>query len=204
VGSRARTRLRRWACRPSLASGGSERVAGCGRPLSGPRCRGVICRSPSGRRSRSCAPGGVGCGRSPVGSVARRRRSPGSFAATQQRAAAGSSIAPAPRNGMPIGVLSDRSRPSLLLTPSFGAMCRIASPALCSALTGLQSRVLRCGGSAGVTAGARTGAGRSRGARSRSLIVCGSTSRMMSRCGSRTRRSTSRCMCRAGVRSDAS
>ena len=40
------------------------------------RCRGVICRSPSGRRSRSCSRVVVGCERSRVGSVVRRRRSP--------------------------------------------------------------------------------------------------------------------------------
>ena len=51
---------------------------------------------------------------------------------------------------------------------------------------------------------ARTGVGRRRGARSRSLTGCASTSPMMSRCVSRTRRSTSRCTCRAAARCGAS
>jgi transposase len=59
-------------------------------------------------------------------------------------------------------------------------------------------------GSVGVTAVARTGDGQSRGARSRSRAGCALTSPMMSRCASRTKRSTSRCMCRAGVRCGAS
>jgi hypothetical protein len=45
AGSRAWTRPWRRGCRRSLASGGFERVAGCGRPRSAPRCRGVTCRS---------------------------------------------------------------------------------------------------------------------------------------------------------------
>ena len=57
----------------------------------------------------------------------------------------------------------------------------------------------RSGGSVGVTVGARTGGGRSPGARSRSRAGCVWTSRMMSRCASRTKRSTSRCMCRAAA-----
>jgi Helix-turn-helix domain/Phage integrase family len=44
---------RRVCCRASV-SDGSARVAGCHRSLSR-RCRGVICPSPSGRRSRSCS-----------------------------------------------------------------------------------------------------------------------------------------------------
>jgi len=50
------------------------------------------------------------------------------------------------------------------------------------------------------TARARTGVGRRRGALSRSPTACASSSRMMSRCVSHTRRSTSRCMCRAAAR----
>ena len=88
---------------------------------------------------------------------------------------------------------------------SCGGMCRTASSGAVQRPDGRRcARVLRCGGSAGVTAGARTGAGRSRGARSRSPTGCGWTSPMMSRCGSRTRRSTSRSMCRAAARCDAS
>ena len=87
VGSRAWRRLLRLVCRRPLASGGSVRVAGCRLSLL-PRCRGVTCRSPSGRRSLCCAPRSWGCVRSPGGSVARRRRSRGSCAATPGLAAA--------------------------------------------------------------------------------------------------------------------
>ena len=87
VGSRAWRRLLRLACRRPLASDGSVRVAGCHLSLL-PRCRGVTCRSPSGRRSLCCAPRSWGCARSPGGSVARRRRSRGSCAVTPGLAAA--------------------------------------------------------------------------------------------------------------------
>lgn len=70
--------------------------------------------------------------------------------------------------------------------------------------TGGVSRDRKSGGPDGVMAVVRTGAGPRRGALSRSRPGCAWTSRMMSRCGSRTRRSTSRCMCRAAARSDAS
>ena len=68
-----RLRSRRVCCR-ALVSGGFARVAGCRLSISR-RCRGVICRSSSGRRSRSCSRVVVGCERSRVGSVVRRRRS---------------------------------------------------------------------------------------------------------------------------------
>ena len=71
-------------------------------------------------------------------------------------------------------------------------MCRTACRGLCSGLTGALSRARRFGGSAGVTARARTGGGGSPGARSRSPIGCAWTSRMMIRCGSPMRRSISR------------
>ncbi len=73
-GSVAGRLVSRRACRRRLVSGGFGRVGGC-RPLPRRRCRGVICRSLSGRRSRSCALGGVGCGGSLVSSGVRRRRS---------------------------------------------------------------------------------------------------------------------------------
>ena len=90
--------LRR-GCRRRLVSGGFGTVAGC--HLSPwPRCRGGICRSRSARRSRCCAPG-WGCARSPGSSGARRRRSRVSCAATRPRVAAGWTIEPRPRSGMP-------------------------------------------------------------------------------------------------------
>ncbi len=74
-----RLRSRRVCCR-ALVSGGSARVAGCRLSPSCP-CPGVICRSPSGRRSRSCSRVVLGCERSRVGSAVRRRRSPESCSA---------------------------------------------------------------------------------------------------------------------------
>jgi len=59
-------------------------------------------------------------------------------------------------------------------------------------------------GSAAATVAARIGAGRSRGAPSRSRTGSRSTFPMIPRCGSRTRRSTSRSMCKAGARCAAS
>ena len=82
---RARTRPPRLACRRRLAAGGSATVAGC-RLCRWPRCRGAICRSLSGRRSRSCTRSVSGCARSLAGWAVRRRRSRGSCAATRRRA----------------------------------------------------------------------------------------------------------------------
>ena len=63
VGCRAKTRRWRPACRSRSAPGGSVRLAGCPRSPR-PRCRGATCRSPSGRRSRSCMPGVAASARS--------------------------------------------------------------------------------------------------------------------------------------------
>jgi hypothetical protein len=109
AGCRARMRRQRRACRPRSASGGFGRVAGCRRSLS-LRRRAGTCRSLSGRRSRSCVPAALGCGRSRACLVVRRRRSPGSCGATPQRAAAGSSIGPRPRSGMPTCVRGAEAR----------------------------------------------------------------------------------------------
>ena len=61
-------------CRAWWVSDGFGRVAACRRSLRRRR-RAGICPSPSARRSRSCTPPAVGCGRSPVSSVGHRRRS---------------------------------------------------------------------------------------------------------------------------------
>ena len=61
-------------------------------------------------------------------------------------------------------------------------------------------RVRGSAGAGGVMVGARTGVGQRRGVRSRSRVDCTWTSPMMSRCGSRTKRSISRCMCKAAER----
>jgi hypothetical protein len=73
-----------------------------------------ICRSPSGRRSRSCVPVVVGCGRSHVSSVVHRQRSRGSSVATPRLAAVDLSIARRPRSGTPTGVRGARSPRSSL------------------------------------------------------------------------------------------
>ena len=76
VGCRARTRRWRPACRSRSEPGGSARLAGCPRSPR-PRCPGATCRSPSGRRSRSCMPRVAACVRSRGVPLGHRRRSPG-------------------------------------------------------------------------------------------------------------------------------
>jgi hypothetical protein len=79
--SRVSTRRVRRVCPPWLVSGGLGRVAACRLSLW-PRCRGVTCRSLSGRRSLCCEPRNLGCVRSLVGLGVRRRRSRVSCAGT--------------------------------------------------------------------------------------------------------------------------
>ena len=82
-GRRARRLRSRRVCCRALVSGGSARVAGCRLSISR-RCRGVICRSPSGRRSRSCSPVVAG-----VREIARRLgRAPSTISRELQRNAA--------------------------------------------------------------------------------------------------------------------
>ena len=190
-------RWRRVSCR-ALVSGGSARVAGC-RFSPSRRCRGVICRSPSGRRSRSCSLVVLACGRSHVRWVVRRRRSPESCNAMLRPAPAGLSIGPRPLRPMPTGAPDDRSPRSSLSTRSCGAMCRTDSPGKCSGPTGAL-QVRRSAGAGGVRGRGRTGAGDSVGARSRSPGGYALTSPMISRCVFPMRRSISRSMCRAAER----
>ena len=103
---------RRVSCR-ALVSGGSARVAGC-RLSPSRRFLGGICPSRSGRRSRSCSLAVMGCGRSRVSWVVRRRRSPGSCSGTLRSAEAELSIGPRPRRRMPTVAPDDRSRRSSL------------------------------------------------------------------------------------------
>ncbi len=141
----------------------------------------------------------VGCERSRVSWVVRRRRSPGSCNATQRSAPAGRSIGPRPPRRMLTVAPDDRSRRSSRSTRSCGPMCRPGFPGLCSGPTGAL-RVRRSAGAGGVTDRERTGAGDSVGVRSRSPVACALTSPMMSRCVFPMRRSISRCMCRAAER----
>ncbi len=192
-----RLRSRRLCCR-ALVSGGSVRVAVC-RLSPSRRCPGVICPSPSERRSRSCSPAVLGCERSRVGSVVRRRRSPASCSATLRSDAAELNIELRPLRGMRSVELNDASRRSSQSTRSCGAMCKTGSPDLCSGPTGTSSG-RRSAGADGVRDRERTGAGDSLGARSRSLVDSVLTSPMMSRCVSPTRRSISRSISRVAER----
>ena len=121
-------------CRRWSASGGFGRVAACRRSVR-LRCRGGTCRSPSVRRSRSCAPAAAECARSRVGWVGRRRRSRGSWGATQRLAAAGLTTARRRRSGMPTGVRGGPSQPSSPPTSRCGAMSRTGWPVLSSGPT---------------------------------------------------------------------
>jgi len=87
VAPRAWMRPRRPGCLGPLVSGGFVSVAGCHLSLL-LRCRGVTCRSRSGRRSLCYAPRSWGFARSPDGSAGHLRRSRGSCAATPGPAAA--------------------------------------------------------------------------------------------------------------------
>ena len=108
---RARRRRSRRVCCRALVSGGFARVAGC-RLWILRRCRGVICRSPSGRRSRSGSRVVVGCERSRVGSVVRRRRSRESCNAMPRSDVAALNIEPRPPRGMLSVALNVPSRRS--------------------------------------------------------------------------------------------
>ena len=94
------------------------------------------------------------------------------------------------------------SRPKvakLAVTIGFASTCRIVSPARSPDPMASCWQALRFGGSVGATVAARTGVGPGRGARNRSPTASRSIPPMMSPCGSHTRRSTRRCMCKAGV-----
>ena len=107
AGCRARTRRARRGCRRPVGVGGSARLAGC-RLSRWLRCRGAICRLPSGRRSRSFMLSELGCARSRVGWVVPRRRSRGSCAATRRRGRIGWSIGRRLRSGTRSGARAAR------------------------------------------------------------------------------------------------
>src|SRR6476469_6744518 len=129
-----RLRSRRVCCR-ALVSGGFARVAGCRLSILR-RCRGVICRSPSGRRSRCCSRVVVGCERSRVGSVVRRRRSPESCNAMPRSDVAALNIERRPpRDTLSVALNVPCWRSSRSMR-SCGPMCRIGFLARCSGLMG--------------------------------------------------------------------
>jgi hypothetical protein len=128
---RART-PRRWpACRRRSGRGGSVRVAGCQRS-AWLRCRGGTCRSPSGRRSRSCTHSTSGYARSPAVSAGRRRRFRGSCAETHRLARIAWTIGRRPRsgtrNGVPAARRSPSSRPTIGCASTAGPLGRYDRP----------------------------------------------------------------------------
>ena len=127
AGCRARTRSWRPGCRLPSEPVGSERVAGWHRSRS-PRCRGVVCRSLSGRRSRSCTRSTTGF----VGSLdvwaGLRRRSRGSYAATRPPVVAIWSFGPRPHSGTPTAAPDAPRSPSSQRTTRCVSTCRTASP----------------------------------------------------------------------------
>src|SRR6266498_5850020 len=130
VGCRVRTRRWRPACRSRLGPGGSVRLAGCRRSLR-PRCRGASCRSPSGRRSRSCTPGVAVSARSQgrCRRAARRRQSRGSCAATPRPGAGRWSTGPRRPSGTRTGGPGGRRSRSSPRMRRCGPMCRTGLPA---------------------------------------------------------------------------
>ena len=171
----------------------------------GPAVGAVSVRSPSGRRSRSCAPRGCG-----VREIARQLgRSPSTISRELRRNAAtrggGSRV-----SGLDGAVARRPARPASQAgeagasTPSCAGYVQDRLSGAVQRPDGSVVAVRTSAGSVGVTAVARTGAGARRGVLSRSLPGCDSTSPMMNRCGSLTRRSISRCTFRAAARCDAS
>ena len=179
-GTRPWRLLLRLACRRPLASDGSVRVAGCHlSPL--PRDPGCYLSFAEWEEIALLRAEKVG-----VREIARRiGRSPSTISRELRRNAGTRSGSLTYRASTAQWHADRRGRrpksAKLGPTRSCAAMCRTACRGLCSGLTGALSRARRFGGSAGVTARARTGGGGSPGARSRSPIGCAWTSRMMSR-----------------------
>ena len=103
----ARTRLVWRGCRRRLGLDGSDRLVGCCRSRW-VRCRGVICRFPSGKRSPFSVRRVWGWGRSSAVWVVARRRSHVSWGATPQPVAGALSIGPRLLSGIRIGVPAAR------------------------------------------------------------------------------------------------
>ena len=169
--------------------------------LLGPRHRAGICASPSARRSRCCAPRARGCGRSRGGSAGRRRRSRGSCGATRRRGAASWSTGRRWRSGRPSWWRGGPRRPSSPPTTRLREYVQDR----------LAGKVRRPDGTAVAGPATAPWKGRNKPRRQDRRWATAwspeqisarlrSTSPMIRRCGSRTRRSTSRCSCRAAAR----
>ena len=170
-----------------------------------PRCRGGICRSRSGRRSRCCGLQGCGVreiarqlGRSPS-TISRelRRNAATRSGGLEYRAIDGAVACGAARRGVPkpakLAVNAELRR--YVQDRLSGAVERPDG----GAVDGPDGSVDRP--ASWPAPGPAVGEGWSP---EQISPGCAWTSLMMSRCASRTRRSTSRCMCRAEARSGAS
>ena len=156
-----RTPALRLVCPRWLARAGSATAGGSGRS-AWPRCRGGTCRSRSGRRSRSCAPGDAASARSPGVWVGRRQRSRGSCAGTLRPGAAGWSTGPRRPSGTRTGGhAARRSRNSLPARPC-GSTCKTGSPARSPGWMARLCRAQMCAGSDVGTVAGRIGAGLAR------------------------------------------
>ena len=159
-----------------LERDGSGRQAACHQRCSGyrqNRSLAGISRLPSGRRSRSFACRATPCRTSLAGSGGRRRRFPGSCAATLPPEVAAWSIARQQRNGTPSEPLVAQSRRSLHATQLCEPMSRTDWLAASSLRAGLLFLARPCPGKAVGTEGGRTGDGPPPGARSRSPVAPG-------------------------------
>ena len=137
--SAATRRVSRRACRPSWASGGFGRLAGCRRSVR-LRCRGGTCRSPSARRSRCCGLVAAGCARSRAGWVA----SPSTISRELRRnAATRSGRFDVSRDNGAVACRSARQAPQAgeagAQRLGCAATCRIGWPAACNVPTASRS-----------------------------------------------------------------
>ena len=155
---RVRTPALRLVCPRRSVRDGSVTAAGSGRS-AWPRCRGGTCRWRSGRRSRSCGPGGAVPARSPGVPAGRRQRSRGSCAGTLRPGAAGWSTGPPRLSGTrTCGHGARRSRSSLRTRPC-GSTCKTGSPARSPGPVARLCRARMCAGPGAGTVPGRIGAG---------------------------------------------
>ena len=124
----ARLRQVRPGWHPRSDRDGSATLAGC-HPSVWLRCRSAICRSLSGKRSRSCTRNISGFVASLAISVVHPRRSPGNCVATRRRAATPWRIERRPPSGTPNGAPAAPRSPSSRRTTRFTGTSRTALPA---------------------------------------------------------------------------